>query len=390
MIDKKDQIKERLGNVLVRSDLNVPILNNKITDNFRISKSIEIIDKIYEDSRTITFISHLGRPKKKDSNLSLRNITDTISELLRNENITFIENIYGPDVDNLIKSKKSKIFLLENLRFDEGEINNDLEFSRKVTKPFDTYIFDAFGASHRSHASVVSFGNYIKSYQGPLMNRELEELNKILENKKSGYSVLLGGAKISDKLGLIENLLPKVENLLIGGGMCFTFLKALGYEIGNSLVDYSFIEKARSLLDSKYANKIILPEDFGVTKSIESKKRLNVSIENFSQEHIGVDIGLETIKIFSKLLSSSKYIFWNGPMGIFEIDEFSTGTREITKIISESQAYTSVGGGDSVSAINLFSDIKKFNHISTGGGASLEYLEGKKLPGVNIYKSLII
>ena len=222
------------------------------------------------------------------------------------------------------------------------------------------------------------------------MNRELEELNKILENKKSGYSVLLGGAKISDKLGLIENLLPKVENLLIGGGMCFTFLKALGYEIGNSLVDYSFIEKARSLLDSKYANKIILPEDFGVTKSIESKKRLNVSIENFSQEHIGVDIGIETIKIFSKLLSSSKYIFWNGPMGIFEIDEFSTGTREITKIISQSQAYTSVGGGDSVSAINLFSDIKKFNHISTGGGASLEYLEGKKLPGVNIYKSLII
>ena len=172
--------------------------------------------------------------------------------------------------------------------------------------------------------------------------------------------------------------------------MCFTFLKALGYEIGNSIFEESFVAKAKFLMDSKYGNKIVLPTDFGVTESIESNIRSNIKVEDFQENHIGVDIGNETLSKFSSILNASKYIFWNGPMGIFEIDEYSTGTREITKVISMSQAYSSVGGGDSVSAINKFSDRKKFNHISTGGGASLEFLEGKKLPGVNIYKPLII
>ncbi len=379
-----------LGDVLVRSDLNVPMVNNEISDDFRISKSLEIIDKIYDFSRSITFVSHLGRPKGNDLDNSLRPIAENMSKKLKNEKVHFIKSIYGHDVKKSIKNLTSKIFLLENLRFDEGELNNDIEFSKLVTSPFETYIFDAFGASHRQHASVVSFGNFLNSYQGPLMNKEISELDKLLNNEQSGYSVLLGGAKISDKLGIIEKLLPKVEHIMIGGGMCFTFLKAMDYEIGKSLVENSFISKAKDLINSKYGKKIVLPTDFGVTESIESNIRSEINSNNFSNNQIGIDIGPDTITKFSEIIYSSKNLFWNGPMGIFELDQFSHGTKAITQAIAKADGYTSVGGGDSVSAINKFSNLDNFNHVSTGGGASLEYLDGKNLPGVNIYKPLII
>ena len=379
-----------LGDVLVRSDLNVPMVNNEISDDFRISKSLEIIDKIYDYSRSITFVSHLGRPKANDVDNSLRPIAENMSKKLKNEKVHFIKSIYGDDVKKSIKNLTSKILLLENLRFDEGEMKNDIEFSKLVTSPFETYIFDAFGASHRQHASVVSFGNFLNSYQGPLMNKEISELDKLLNNEESGYSVLLGGAKISDKLGIIDKLLPKVEHLMIGGGMCFTFLKAMDYEIGKSLVENSFISKAKDLINSKYGKKIVLPTDFGVTESIESNIRSEINSNNFSNNQIGIDIGPDTITKFSEIISSSKNLFWNGPMGIFELDQFSHGTKAITQAIAKADGYTSVGGGDSVSAINKFSNLNNFNHVSTGGGASLEYLDGKNLPGVNIYKPLII
>ena len=379
-----------LGDVLIRSDLNVPMVNNEISDDFRISKSLEIIDKIYDFSRSITFVSHLGRPKGNDLDNSLRPIAENMSKKLKNEKVHFINSIYGDDVKKSIKNLTSKIFLLENLRFDEGELNNDIEFSKLVTSPFETYIFDAFGASHRQHASVVSFGNFLNSYQGPLMNKEISELDKLLNNEESGYSVLLGGAKISDKLGIIDKLLPKVEHLMIGGGMCFTFLKAMDYEIGKSLVENSFISKAKDLINSKYGKKIVLPTDFGVTESIESNIRREIKSNNFSNNQIGIDIGPDTITKFSEIISSSKNLFWNGPMGIFEFDQFSHGTKAITQAIAKADGYTSVGGGDSVSAINKFSNLDNFNHVSTGGGASLEYLDGKNLPGVNIHKPLII
>ena len=324
-----------LGDVLVRSDLNVPIVNNEISDDFRISKSLEIIDKIYDYSRSITFVSHLGRPKGNDLDNSLRPIAENMSKKLKNEKVHFIKSIYGDDVKKSIKNLTSKIFLLENLRFDEGELNNDIEFSKLVTSPFETYIFDAFGASHRQHASVVSFGNFLNSYQGPLMNKEISELDKLLNNEESGYSVLLGGAKISDKLGIIDKLLPKVEHLMIGGGMCFTFLKAMDYEIGKSLVENSFISKAKDLINSKYGKKIVLPTDFGVTESIQSNIRREININNFSKTQIGIDIGPDTITKFSEIISSSKNLFWNGPMGIFELDQFSHGTKAITKAIAK-------------------------------------------------------
>ena len=381
--------KDNLGNVLIRSDLNVPTVNGKISDDYRIYKSLENVNNILERSKTITFASHMGRPKGKDLNLSLKPVAEIMEEII-GIGVHFINEIYGGEVERQVKNTDKKIFLLENLRFDQGEINNDKDFSKKVTNPFNTYIFDAFGAAHRPHASVVSFGNNLEAYQGPLMDKELRELNKLLNNNKVGYAVLLGGAKISDKLNLIEKILPKVEYLMVGGGMCFTFLKALGYEIGKSLLEESFIPKANELLNSKYGKKIILPLDFGVTDSIESTNRKNINLDEIKSNDIGIDIGPETVKKFTKILISSQNIFWNGPMGVFEKEEFSFGTREITQTISKSSAYTCIGGGDSVSAINKFSDKKHFNHISTGGGASLEYLEGKNLPGVNKYKTLII
>ena len=380
---------KNLGNVLIRSDLNVPISNGTVLDNFRIKKSIEYIEELQNISSSVTFISHLGRPKGTEDSLSLKPISDEMSKLL-NQDVVFINNNLDEDIKNILKTKEKGIFLLENLRFNEGEIRNDEKFAKSVASPFDTYVLDAFGASHREHASIVKIGNHLNSFQGPLMSKEIEELDKVLNVSNEDFTIILGGAKVSDKLELIKNLLPRVNSLLIGGGMCFTFLKALGNNIGNSLCEDEFIESAKEILDSADGKKITLPVDFGVTKTIDSHARNNIQLSQFSDDDIGVDIGKETVNKFQEILSKSKTIFWNGPMGVFEVDEFSFGTKEITKAIAEMEVYSIVGGGDSVNAINKFSSVDKFNHVSTGGGASLEYLEGKALPGVNIYNQLII
>ena len=380
---------KNLGNVLIRSDLNVPISNGTVLDNFRIKKSIEYIEELQNISSSVTFISHLGRPKGTEESLSLKPISDEMSKLL-NQDVVFINNNLDEDINNILKTKEKGIFLLENLRFNDGEIRNDEKFAKSLASPFDTYILDAFGASHREHASIVKIGDHLNSFQGPLMSKEIEELDKVLNVSNEDFTIILGGAKLSDKLALIKRLLPRINSLLIGGGMCFTFLKALGHNIGNSLCEDEFIESAKEILDSADGKKITLPIDFGVTKTIDSHARNDIQLSQFSDDDIGVDIGKETVNIFQEILSKSRTIFWNGPMGVFEVDEFSYGTKEITKAIAEMEVYSIVGGGDSVSAINKFSSLEKFNHVSTGGGASLEYLEGKALPGVNIYNQLII
>ena len=380
---------KNLGNVLIRSDLNVPISNGTVLDNFRILKSIEYIEELQNISNSVTFISHLGRPKGIENSFSLKPVSDEMSKLL-NQEVIFINNNIEEEIKNILKTKEKGLFLLENLRFNEGEIRNDEKFAEVLARPFDTYILDAFGASHRKHASIVSVGNYLNSFQGPLMSKEVKELDKVLKETSEHFTIILGGAKVSDKLSLIQNLLPRVNRLLIGGGMCFTFLKALGHNIGNSLCEDEFIESAKKILDSVDGKKITLPVDFGVTKAIDSHVRNNIELAQFSDDDIGVDIGKRTINKFQKILSKSKTIFWNGPMGVFEVDEFSYGTKEITQSLAEMEVYSIVGGGDSVNAINKFSSTDKFNHVSTGGGASLEYLEGKSLPGVNIYNQLII
>ena len=380
---------KNLGNVLIRSDLNVPISNGTVLDNFRIKKSIEYIEELQNISSSVTFISHLGRPKGTEESLSLKPISDEMTKLL-NQDVVFINNNLDEDIKNILKTKEKGIFLLENLRFNEGEIRNDEKFAKSLARPFDTYILDAFGASHREHASIVKIGDHLNSFQGPLMSKEIEELDKVLNVSNEDFTIILGGAKLSDKLALIKRLLPRINSLLIGGGMCFTFLKALGHNIGNSLCEDEFIESAKEILDSADGKKITLPIDFGVTKTIDSHARNDIQLSQFSDDDIGVDIGKETVNKFQEILSKSRTIFWNGPMGVFEVDKFSYGTKEITKAIAEMEVYSIVGGGDSVSAINKFSSLEKYNHVSTGGGASLEYLEGKALPGVNIYNQLII
>ena len=379
----------KLGNVLIRSDLNVPIDNGSILDNFRIIKSIEYIKELESISENITFISHLGRPNGIDQSLSLKPVAEEMSNLL-GQDVTFINKNIGIEIQNKLMKSKNNILLLENLRFDDGEVNNDDKFAKDLSMPFDTFILDAFGAAHREHASIVSIGKYLTSYQGPLMTKEVVELDKVLNETNEKFSIILGGSKVSDKLELIKNLLPRVDNLLLGGGMCFTFLKALGHNIGKSICENDFIYPAKKILESADGKKIKLPLDFGVTKSIDEYTRLDIDLYEFSEDDIGVDIGNKTVNIFKEILSDSKTIFWNGPMGVFEVDEFSFGTRSVTELISGLNAHTIVGGGDSVNAINKFSDIDKFNHISTGGGASLEYLEGKTLPGVNKYNHLIL
>ena len=379
----------KLGNTLIRADLNVPMDKQVIQDDFRINKAIQHLDEVRGISKSVTFLSHLGRPSGVDPEYSLKPVAEKMSTLIKEE-VIFIDALYGPEVKSKIDMLPGKIFLLENLRFHNEEIDNDIIFAEKVTNNFDTFILDAFGASHRNHASIVSFGKFIESYQGMLMTDEVRNLELLTNSPKKPFTVILGGAKISDKLNLINNLLPKVDNLLIGGGMCFTFLKALGLNIGNSLCEDNYLATALSVLDSQHGNKIILPTDIGVTKSINSGNRIEKNINELSDDDIGVDISHKTIQQFESLLLNSNTVFWNGPMGIFENDNFKLGTQLITEIVSNLNAYTVVGGGDSVSAIRTFSDLSKFNHISTGGGASLEYLQGNKLPGVNIYKPLIL
>ncbi len=388
---------DHLGHVLIRSDLNVPTIEGKVLDNFRLKKALENYQEIEKMSESVTYVSHLGRPKIEDvvskDSLTLKPIGLEMSNIL-NKKVDFI-----PDIDNLAsviqdsehnRDEGSRVYLLENLRFNKGEVTNDNIFAEKLSKGFQTYILDAFGASHRIHASIVGMGEFLTCYQGPLMTKEINALNKVLHNTTGGYTILLGGSKISDKLDLIKNLLPKVSNILIGGGMCFTFLKALGYEIGNSLCEEDFVGRAKQLLDSKEGSKIVLPVDFGVTLSLQDGERIEILLENIEKDHIGIDIGKKTVQEFSHILYNSETVFWNGPMGIFEQERFCFGTKEMAEIVSNLPAYTIVGGGDSVSAISKFSNIEKFNHVSTGGGASLEYLEGKELPGVNIYPPLII
>ena len=378
-----------LGNVLIRADLNVPITNGKIADNFRIKQALSSIEQNKNISKTITFTRHLGRPNGFDLNFSLEPIAEEMKKIL-DEDVVFINDDIRKLSLTFHSQYASKIYVLENLRFYEGEKESNTEFAQCLAKPFDTFILDAFGAAHRKHASIVEVGKYINSYQGPLMNKEINELQSLLKSPSSPYTVIMGGAKLSDKLNLINKLLPKVDNLILGGGMCFTFLKSQGYEIGDSMCENDFLNTATELLNSTNGKKIILPNDFGVTKDLLSNHREDKPLEKIKTNDIGIDIGSKTVEMFNEIIYSSNTIFWNGPMGVFENEKFEYGTKEITKSVSQSNAYTIVGGGDTVSAINKYSKIQNFNHVSTGGGASMELLEGKKLPGVNIYEPLII
>ena len=380
---------DNLGHVLLRCDLNVPI-EEAIVDDYRIKRSAEIIPFIKERSKTITLLTHLGRPNSHDESFSTKHLISSLENYTKFK-IHHIDTTYGKKVEERIGgSKEFSINLLENLRFYEGETSNNSEFARKVASPFDTYIFDAFGVSHRNHASVTKMGNYLKSFQGPLISKEIAALDIITDSNSNDIIVILGGSKVSDKIKVIKRLLPNVQNLLLGGAMVFTFFKAMGKNIGESLYESKLIDECKEIIESKLFHKIIFPVDIGVTDSFKDGKRKDISIDEIGNEEKGIDIGEDTVDLFEPYIIGSKVLFWNGPMGIFEKSEYSNGTREIAKIIERTDAYTIIGGGDTISAVKQFSNIDKIDFLSTGGGASLEYLEGRELPGINKYPSLII
>ena len=375
--------------VIIRVDFNVPIKDNKILDDNRIKESLKTIEYAIEKGAKIILMSHLGRIKTEEDkkNNSLEIVAKRLSELL-NKEVIFINKTRGEELENAINNLKPKeVLLMENTRFEDldgnKESGNDIELGKYWASLGDIFINDAFGTCHRSHASNVGIASNIENGIGFLVEKEINNLG-VLNNPVRPFTVILGGAKVSDKIKVIENLVNKADYILIGGGMAYTFLRASGLPIGKSLLDSENIEFAESML-SKYPDKIILPVDSVNGKDISHGTEVSECfISDMKDDMIGLDIGHTTIKIFKQYLSDSKTIIWNGPVGYTEIEEFSNGTKELCEILKNLDATKIIGGGDTAAAIINLGYKEYMTHISTGGGASLEFLEGKTLPGIEI------
>jgi len=375
--------------VLVRCDFNVPMdENNKITDDIRISSSLPTINYLIGKGAKVILMSHLGRPKgEANKKYSLEPVAHRLEELL-NKKIVFgqDDNIVTDKVKTLVESMADgDVLLLQNTRFRKEEEKNGKEFAKELASLGDIFVNDAFGTSHRAHASNVGVSSYLPSAVGYLVEKEISIMGKAIEVPERPLIAILGGAKVSDKIGVIENLINIVDTIIVGGGMAYTFLKAQGYEIGKSLLEEDKIDLAKTLLNKAKEKdvKLILPIDTLVADEFKNDSDFKtVKVDNIPADMMGLDIGEETIKLFSKEIENAKTIIWNGPMGVFEMDNFAKGTNSIAKAMSESDGVTIVGGGDSASAVEKAGYAEKMTHISTGGGASLELLEGKKLPGI--------
>ena len=377
--------------VLVRVDFNVPLDENmNITDDIRITSSLPTIKKIVSDGGKAILMSHLGRPKgKPNPKYSLKPVAIRLSQLLGKE-VKLAPDCIGNEVKALINAMKpGDVILLENLRFHEEEEKNDPEFAKQLAELGDVYVNDAFGSAHRAHASTEGLTKYISvSVAGYLMQKELDYLGGAIENPKRPYLAILGGAKISGKIDVIMNLFNKVDSMIIGGGMAFTFYKAEGKEIGTSLLEAEKIDIAKQVLEKAKTSKmkLLFPVDVVVVKEFNNDSPSEVvSIDKMPSDKMGLDIGPETIKLFREEILKSKTIVWNGPMGVFEMDNFAKGTNAVAEALVEATgkgAITVIGGGDSAAAIAKAGLADKVSHVSTGGGASLEFLEGKILPGV--------
>ena len=376
--------------VLVRCDFNVPLDENlNITDDTRITAALPTIKYLMENGAKVILCSHLGRPKGEvNEKYSLKPVSKRLGELL-NTDVKFATDIVGDSAKSMVESlKNGEVGLLENVRFDPREEKNDEGLSKELASLCDgIYVNDAFGTAHRAHSSTEGVSHFVKeAVAGFLMQKEIEFLSGTLENPKKPFIAILGGAKVSDKIGVIENLLEKVDKILIGGGMAFTFLKAQGFEIGKSICEDDKLEEANNILKKAEEKniKIVLPKDVHVAKeySNDSEDKI-VQTANIPVDFEGMDIGLKTIETFIDELEGAKTILWNGPLGVCEFDKFRIGTEKIAESISKNrEAISIVGGGDSVAAIKKLGLEDNFSHISTGGGASLELLEGKALPGL--------
>ncbi|WP_028992663.1 phosphoglycerate kinase [Thermoanaerobacter thermocopriae] len=375
--------------VLVRVDFNVPMDENKnITDDTRIKAALPTIEYLINNKAKVILVSHLGRPKGKfNPEYSLKPVAKRLSELLGKQ-VSMAEDVIGEDARAKAAAlKEGEVLLLENVRFHAEEEKNDPQFAKELASLADIYVNDAFGTAHRAHASTAGVAAYLPAVSGFLIEKELMIMGEALENPKRPFVAILGGAKVSDKIGVITNLLEKVDSLLIGGGMAYTFIKAKGYEIGKSLLEEDKIELAKELMEKAKQKgvNLMLPVDTVIAKELKSGVPYEVvDIDKMPKDQIGVDIGPKTIEEYSKVIKHAMTVVWNGPMGVFEIPEFAKGTEAIAKALSECKGTTIVGGGDSAAAIEQLGYADKVTHISTGGGASLEFLEGKVLPGIDV------
>jgi len=378
--------------VLIRVDFNVPLDKHfKITDDSRIKAALPTIKKVITEGGKAIIMSHLGRPKNGfEEKFSLKHILKHLSNLLKAE-VGFSDDCIGENtLTDISKMENGDILVLENLRFYSQEKAGDNEFAKKLSKLGDIYVNDAFGTAHRAHASTSIIANYFPNnkYFGLLLNNEINSLETALKNPKRPFTAIIGGAKITGKIDVITSLLDKVDNLIIGGGMAYTFSKAIGGNIGNSLLENDKVELAKSLITDAKAKgvQLLLPSDSVNANEFNNNAIIqNSEITNIPDGFIGLDIGSDSISRFSKVILDSKTIIWNGPMGVFEMDNFSNGTKKIGEAVcraTKNGAFSLVGGGDSVAAVKQFNFAEKVSYISTGGGAMLEYLEGKKLPGV--------
>ena len=373
--------------VFVRCDFNVPMDENQnITDNTRIVAALPTIKYLLEQNCKIILASHLGRPKGEvKPEFSLKPVAKELSKLLGKE-VIMANDVIGEDATTKAANlKEGEIMLLENVRFHREETDNDPEFAKKLASMAEVFVNDAFGTAHRAHASTTGIADYIPGVAGFLIEKELKFLGNAINNPERPFVAILGGAKVSDKIGVIDSLLDKVDTLMIGGGMAYTFFKAQGYNVGNSLCEVEKTGLALEAMEKAKSKgvKLLLPIDTKIGKEFKpDTESKTVAWTEIPDEWEGFDIGEKTIEMFKNELKSAKTVIWNGPLGLFEFDQFAIGTNEIAKTLAELDATTIIGGGDSAAAVTKAGLADKMTHISTGGGASLEFLEGKKLPGI--------
>lgn len=374
--------------VLLRCDFNVPQdkTTRAITDDKRIRAALPTIRYLLEKGAAVIACSHLGKPKGEvKPELSLAPVAERLSELL-GQQVIFAADTVGPDAkakaDALVSGE---IMLLENLRFDKREEKNDPEFAKALADMAEIFVSDAFGTVHRAHASTAGIAEFLPAVSGLLIQKELEIMGGALENPKRPFVAILGGAKVSDKINVINNLIDKADTIIIGGGMAFTFLKAMGHNVGNSLLEADRIDYAREMIEKALSKGVmfLLPVDVAIHDKFEDTDSfLTVDVSMIPDGYMGLDIGPKSCRLFAEAIKNAGTVVWNGPMGVFEFNSFAEGTRSIARALAESSAVTIVGGGDSAAAVEQLGYADKMSHISTGGGASLEFLEGKSLPGV--------
>jgi phosphoglycerate kinase len=368
--------------VFVRCDLNVPLEEGMITDDRRISEAIPTIQHLLDSGAVVIIASHLGRPKGVDQQLSLRPIANRLQELLKKP-VTLLPDCTGPEtLAKVKKAKPGEVLLLENVRFNPEEEANDPAFSECLAGLASVYVNDAFGTAHRAHASTEGIARFLPGVAGFLIEKEIKYLSEAVENPKRPLVAIMGGSKVKDKIALIENLIDKLDLLLVGGGMTYTFLKAQGYEIGTSLLDAGSLDYCRTLL-AKYPDKLVIAQDAVIAHQLSPTADTSVvDADSIPSDQMGADIGPKTRALFAEKIGGAGTILWNGPMGVFEMAPFQAGTIAVAKAMAESNAVTIVGGGDSAAAAEKFGFADRMTHVSTGGGASLEFLEGKQLPGI--------